>query len=203
MMVKLLRMIALFVAFLLVQAWMWTPARAIPVGEGDRAVRSLEAGWRFFRGDVASGESPAFDASAWQTVNLSHTYNASDALDKTPYRSWVVQKAVFLKGLRPGTHSYLEFDEAFLITDVWVNGKKVGRHEGGYARFRFNITSYLKPGQNLVAVRVDNAKTINVAPLGGDFTVFGGLYRSVRLVTTNPLHVDLNRPGFAGGDVAP
>ena len=83
-----------------------------------------------------------------------------------------------------------EFDGAALITDVWINGQHAGRHEGGYAAFRFDVSERLHTGRNVIAVRVDNSRTQTVAPLGGDFTVFGGLYRGVSLLTTSALHVD-------------
>ncbi|HEY8975413.1 MAG TPA: glycoside hydrolase family 2 TIM barrel-domain containing protein, partial [Burkholderiaceae bacterium] len=103
---------------------------------------------------------------------------------------------------------FLQFDGAALVTDVWVNGHPAGHHEGGYGAFRFDVGRWLHAGRNAVAVRVDNAPSNRVAPLGGDFTVFGGLYRTVELVTVRPVHFDLlddGGPGVyvAAGRVAP
>jgi beta-galactosidase len=81
---------------------------------------------------------------------------------------------------------------------VWLNGARVGRHEGGFARFRFDVTDQLRAGANELRVRVDNTRQPDVAPLGGDYTLYGGLYRRVRLVTTADVHVDMLDAGGPG-----
>jgi beta-galactosidase len=78
------------------------------------------------------------------------------------------------------------------VTDVWVNGTYLGQHQGGFARFRFDATAALIAGaDNVIAVRVSNAVNYDVPPLSADFTFFGGLYRKVALVVTDPLGVSL------------
>ncbi|MBW8880221.1 MAG: DUF4982 domain-containing protein [Asticcacaulis sp.] len=99
---------------------------------------------------------------------------------------------------RAGQHYYLQFDGAALITDVYVNGQSAGHHEGGYAAFRFDVTPYLKAGQNVVAVRVDNTRVPQIAPLDGDFNIFGGLYRGVSLIAVSDVHIDLKDHGGPG-----
>jgi beta-galactosidase len=172
------------------------PAMAGPV----REVQDLDAGWRFVREDVTDASQVRFDDHAWSRVNLPHTWNATDGDDGGTYYRGVgwYRRILTIARAALGARRFLEFDGAALGADVWINGIHVGRHDGGYARFRFDVTPYLKAGANVVAVRVDNAKLPDVAPLSGDFTVFGGIDRDVRLVTTAGVHLDLLDYGSSG-----
>ena len=159
---------------------------------------SLNAGWRFMRADMAAAGDAAFDASAWQEVDLPHSYNAADAGDADYYRG----PAWYRRGLdltpAPGKLYFLQFDGAALMADIYVNGHKIGHHEGGYAGFRCDVTGALHAGHNVIAVRVDNGKLAQIAPLSGDFDVFGGLYRGVSLITVSAAHIDLMDHGGPG-----
>jgi peptidoglycan/xylan/chitin deacetylase (PgdA/CDA1 family) len=164
-----------------------------------RVTTSLDDAWRFQRADVAGAEAPGFDDAAWSAVALPHTYNVPDGeTGGNPYRgaAWYRRSLDVKPGA--GTRRFLEFDGATLAADVWVNGRHAGRHEGGYARFRFDITPLLQPGRNVLAVKVDNGKLPHVAPLAGDFSVFGGLVRPVRLIETPDAHIELLDHGGPG-----
>ena len=164
-----------------------------------RVTTPLDAAWRFQRADVPDAEAPGFDDAHWPTVTLPHTYNVPDGeTGGTPYRGAAWYRRTLDVRADGGTRRILEFDAATLAADVWVNGHRAGRHEGGYARFRVDITPWLRPGRNQLAVRVDNSKLPDVAPLGGDFTVFGGLIRPVRLIETPTAHLDLLDHGGPG-----
>jgi beta-galactosidase len=165
-----------------------------------RTAIPLDANWRFAREDVRDAQNPAFDDSAWQKIALPHTYNAEDGEKGGAYYrgpAWY-RDHVVLPGALASRRAYLQFDGAALAADVWVNGKFAGRHEGGYAAFRFDVTGLMQPGDNVIAVRVDNSKFKTIAPLMGDFSVFGGLYRPVRLVLTSALHIDMLDAGGPG-----
>jgi hypothetical protein len=84
---------------------------------------------------------------------------------------------------------FLEFDGVFQVAEVFVNGRSVGRHQGGYTGFSFDITESLRAGDNLLAVRVNNLWNPELAPRAGEHVFSGGIYRNVRLVITDPLHV--------------
>ncbi|MCS0613617.1 glycoside hydrolase family 2 protein [Massilia kyonggiensis] len=146
-----------------------------------RNVTPLDGGWEFARG------AP----DGWTAVTLPHTFNADDGTSPNPYRGagWY-RRTIEAPAAKAG-RTYLEFDGAALSTDVWLNGTRIGRHEGGFARFRFDVTDQLRAGANALLVRVDNTRQPDVAPLGGDYTLYGGLYRHVRLVTTADVHVDM------------
>jgi beta-galactosidase len=172
--------------------------------QAQRSSAPLMEAWRFQRADVAEAASPAFDDAAWQRVALPHTWNAPDGeVGGAYYRGpgWYRHVIERPSSVDAGRRQFLEFDGATLAADVWVNGQLAGRHEGGYARFRFDITALLQPGRNVLAVRVDNSTLPQVAPLGGDFTVFGGLIRPVRLIDTDTAHINLLDHGGPGVQV--
>jgi beta-galactosidase/beta-glucuronidase len=171
---------------------------ALPA-EAARLTTVLDGAWRFQRADVSGAEAPGFNDAAWSTVALPHTYNVPDGeTGGMPYRGAAWYRRTLDVKPGAGMRRFLEFDGATLAADVYVNGRHAGRHEGGFARFRFDITPLLQPGRNLLAVRVDNTRLPHVAPLGGDFTVFGGLVRPVRLVETPDTHIELLDHGGPG-----
>lgn len=173
--------------------------------EALRHVTPLASDWVFKRADEADGGKVVLDTSAWQKISLPHSFtDANPAPDNQYYRgpAWY-RRTITLEGIRTGERTYLEFDGVALASDIWINGERVGRHEGGYARFRFDVTPFLKVGSNVLAVRVDNSRMESIAPLGGDFTVFGGIYRPVRLVNTRAIHFDMLDYGGAGVYVTP
>jgi beta-galactosidase/beta-glucuronidase len=171
----------------------------VPASAADRTIVPLAAEWRFIRADVAGAEAPGFDDKKWLTVTLPHTLNGSDGETAGYYRggSWY-RRAFEVKALAVGRRVFVQFDGAATRADVYVNGRFIGRHDGGHAGFRFDITTALKPGRNLLAVRVDNSSNKAITPLGGDFTIFGGLYRPVSLIEADAVHFDLLDHGGPG-----
>jgi beta-galactosidase len=167
-------------------------------GGGPGAPRSdllLDQGWRFARADAAGAEAPAFDDSAWENVSVPHTYNALDGEDGGGdyYRGvgWYRLRFDAPSNLTR-RRVFLGFDAANTVADVYLNGVLLGSHRGGYSAFRFDATPALVPGENLLAVKVDNSSQSDVPPLVADFTFFGGLYRDVHLLVLNDLHVDVS-----------
>lgn len=172
----------------------------LPAAATAQARQGLDSGWRFERSDVQAAQDPDFDDSGWRWVTLPHSFNAGDGDDGGNYyrgTAWY-RKALDLKALPASRRLYLQFDGAALVTDLFINGKFIGRHEGGYSTFRFDISKAVKPGRNVLAVRVSNAAWPQVAPLGGDFTVFGGLYRGVSLIEARDAGLDRLDDGSDG-----
>jgi len=168
---------------------------------GSRRTTVLAAGWTFERGDVPEAAQPAFDDKAWARVTLPHSFNAGDGEQPGYYRgpAWY-RRAFEISAIRPGRRLFVQFDGAATVADVYLNGKPVCRHEGGHAAFRCDLTSGMATGRNLLAVRVDDSPNRAVTPVGGDFTIFGGLYRPVSLIETDDVHFDLldhGRPGVS------
>jgi beta-galactosidase len=165
----------------------------------------INDGWAFERSDPANAEMPSSDDSAWQKVSLPHTWNAQDGEIAEYYRGvgWY-RRPLSLPSSYSRKRIYLQFDGAFLVTDVYVNGTHIGQHRGGFAAFRFDITSAVRTGAtNLIAVKVDNSKNPSLPPLEGDFTCFGGLYRDVHLLVVDPVHIELEDFGSSGVYLTP
>ena len=164
---------------------------------------TLDANWRFLQQDVANAQNIGFDDSSWTNLNLPHTWDIPDGQDgpsTTYYQGTGWYRSHFtVAGTNAGLHFFLKFDGAFLVADVWVNGTFLGEHQGGFAAFVFDVTSNVVVGaDNVIAVKLNNAVNGNIPPLTGDFTKWGGIYRDVHLLVTDPVQVsplDYGSPG--------
>jgi len=147
-------------------------------------------GWRFRADDALSGaEAAAFDDASWAAVALPHTWGAEQHSGGW-YRRHLAVGAEDLRG-----RVYLHFEGAAIVADVWVNGAHLGRHRGAFTRFLFDATPHLRPGDNVVAVRVNNrlADCEDCLPSGRGkqlYHLYGGLYRKAWLLKTPAVHVD-------------
>ena len=162
----------------------------------------LNAGWRFALAPAGQGFSAAaFDDHGWTEVTLPHTWNAIDGEDGggnyAKGDGWY-RKDFAADPRWEGQRVFLDFGGANRVAEVWLNGRRLGEHRGGYARFRFDATEALNlKGKNVVAVRVNNELN-GIVPLGGDFTFWGGLHRDVALIVVSPTHIALNDYGSPG-----
>ncbi len=168
---------------------------ATVVAAGPRHHIELNEGWRYAPGPVEDAQSPDLDDAAWQPVTLPHTWNAADAFDKRgSYRrgeGWYRRELILPAGER-GRRIFVFFEGANQIAELFVNGVSAGTHVGGYTAFVFDVTDLARfDAPNLLAVRVDNRHDADIPPLEADFTFYGGIYRDVRLITTDPLHIDV------------
>ena len=163
----------------------------------------LDRGWRFIKGDPAGAEATTFDASAWETVTVPHTWNLSDWQEMSGYYrgpGWYRRTLEIPKGWK-GQRVFIRFDAASTAAEVYVNGRRAGQHKGAFAAFVFELTPLVNvDGPTVIAVRVTNARVDDIPPLGGDFNLFGGLYRTVTVFARDPLCItplDLGSPGIA------
>lgn len=178
-----------------------------------RATVALVDGWRFKQASGLTGvESGIFDDSSWSKVTVPHTWNriGNEGLERSPVSNNVQgigwYRLHFKASVSPkGARYFLQFDGVGTTAQVWLNGTYLGRHAGSFARFRFDASAALHPsGDNLLVVRADNSlampgsTTQDIVPLSGDFFMFGGLYRNVSLIVTNPVHVDMMDYGGPG-----
>ena len=85
---------------------------------------------------------------------------------------------------------------------MYVNGKKLAHHDGGYSTWRVDITDSLE-NTNLFVIAVDNSKNDRVYPQNADFTFYGGLYRDVNIIAVPEAHFDLEYYGAPGIKVTP
>lgn len=163
---------------------------------------SLLDGWRFAK----TAEIPAAFPESWQPVTLPHTWNAADGTDGgNDYWRGI---ACYCRRLTPpalaaGEQLWLEFEGAAMTAEVYLNGRKLARHAGGYSTFRVELTPALVEGVNLLAVLVDNSENDTVYPQKADFTFYGGLYRPVHLLTVPAGHFALSYHGGSGLKVTP
>lgn len=159
----------------------------------------IDEDWEFHKGSIGFPKVNN-DTIKWQPVTLPHTYNKDDVMDDTPgyYRgeAWY-RKKIALPGSWKNKCIYLRFDAVYQSADVYLNGIKIGHHDGGYTAFVFRIDQYLTSvsNNNELYVKVSNAYNDDIPPLSGDFTFFGGIYRRVSLEVTEPVHFTRNDAG--------
>lgn len=162
----------------------------------------LDGEWKFGGKELSANAAIAADRTGWETVTIPHTWNDKDGEDggnnylRTAY--WY-HKEFTLDSNYSGKRVFIEFLGANTKTDLYVNGTKVGAtHKGGYTTFRYDITDAVRIGTNVIDVRVDNTLDQEIAPISGDFNMYGGIYRRVYLVAVDDVHVDLNNNGLSG-----
>ena len=125
---------------------------------------------------------------AIRSYYVPHSWNTKDAAQGYKYYRGIGQysKTYFVDESLAGKRLFLKFDGAQTVADVYLNGQHLGQHRGGYSAFVFEISDVVKYGEeNLIEVKVDNSKTEDVLPLGGDFNIYGGMYRPVHLLITD------------------
>ncbi|MFV0363652.1 MAG: glycoside hydrolase family 2 protein [Suipraeoptans sp.] len=149
--------------------------------------------WQFLKPDTQA-----------MTVTLPHTWNAKDGQDggNDYYRGTCCYTKQFSCKLNAEEEAWLQFDAVAMSAEVFVNGKLVGTHKGGYSIFRVNMTDTLKT-ENTVEVVVDNSKNDSVYPQKADFTFYGGIYRNVTLIKVPKSHFALDYSGGPGIKVTP
>ncbi len=160
-----------------------------------RTVFSADADWKFFLGDPAGAEAPGFNDDSWRTVTVPHDWSIEGTVDeKNPTGSgggfypagvgWY-RKVFTAPASWKGKRVSVEFDGVAMDANVYLNGHKVGNHPYAYTSFHFDVTSQLNlSAKNVLAVRVDNSMQPNSRWYSGS-----GIYRHVRVVVTEPIHV--------------
>ena len=166
-----------------------------------RKIININENWQFYKGlaDVSAQRENG------EIVNLPHTWNAQDGQDggNDYFRGTCLYVKTLAKKDLPKTDKiYLEIRGANSSAWVYVNGKEVAKHDGGYSTWRVDITDELTD-ETEIAVAVDNAPNERVYPQMADFTFYGGLYRDVNLIGVNATHFDLDYYGGQGLAVTP
>ena len=165
-----------------------------------RNILNLNEGWQFYKDCADTSKAEGFE-----TVNLPHTWNATDGQDggNDYFRGTCLYKKVLKKDELPEAEAYyLEIKGANSSADVYLDGEKLCHHDGGYSTFRACLTGKLKD-ESVIAITVDNAPNDTVYPQMADFTFYGGLYRDVNLVCVSSTHFDLDYYGGRGVMITP
>jgi beta-galactosidase len=148
----------------------------------------LDSGWRFDQADPAGAEQVNFSDANWTNISVPHNWGWEQAQLGEKYLrgpGWY-RRDLNPGRPQPGRRYFVRFEAASTVADVYLNGQFLGEHRGGFGAFCFEITKELSDtGTNLLAVRVSNAPQPDIAPLSGDFSVYGGLYRPVHLIETD------------------
>ena len=168
-----------------------------------RSVLNLDTKWFFAKG-VA--EVPETIPDTWYVVNLPHSWNGIDGTDGGGdyYRgTCCYAKEIETIDLPKADQYYLEIEGANSSADVFVNGKKLAHHDGGYSTWRVNITEAMGEVKTQIAILVDNAANEEVYPQQADFTFYGGLYRDVNLIAVSDSHFELEHYGTPAIKVTP
>ena len=150
---------------------------------------SINENWRFTLEDISTAKLIDCNDADWLLVNFPHTWNAVDALDETSgYHRGIAwyRRSINIPTDYSDKMISIFFEGANQEVELYVNGKMAGIHKGGYTRFSFDVTPFLRCGEsNVFSIKVDNSYNINIPPLTADFTFFGGIHRDVYLLITN------------------
>ena len=166
-----------------------------------REILNMNSSWLFNK----TVDVPEKLPSGWESVTLPHTWNAVDGQDGA--NDYWRGTAMYSKSFRAPENmqnraAFLEFLGAAMTADVYLNGKHIAHHEGGYSAFRVEITEYLEK-DNLLCVAVDNSDNTRVYPQKADFTFYGGIVRDVNLIIVPERHFELVNDGTPGIKVTP
>jgi beta-galactosidase len=155
---------------------------------------SFDEQWRFTRGDPSGAERSNFDDLTWGILNLPHDWSIAGAFSQDnpsgggggylPGGVGWYRKTFSLAQTDQGKMVSIEFDGAYKNCNIWINGHPLGFHPYGYTSFAYDLTPFLIPEKNVLAVRVDNSQQPDARWYTGS-----GIYRHTWLVITSPLHV--------------
>jgi beta-galactosidase len=152
--------------------------------------------WRFHLGDVPGAEAVGYDDTAWRSLEIPHDWSiegefnadnpATPGGGALPGGIGWYRKSFRLPESGNDNQVVIDFDGIYMNSEVWINGQVLGNRPNGYISFRYDLTPYIQYGEanNVIAVRIDNSKQPNSRWYSGS-----GIYRNVRLVILNPVHI--------------
>lgn len=162
--------------------------------KSDRQKTNINREWQFtFSSETANFSTEISEGAQWERVGLPHTFSLPYFRSENFYEGYGwYQKTIQIEDNWLEQSISLEFDGVFQVAEIFLNGEKVGEHKGGYTGFTIDISTAVKAGENLLAVRVNNLWDAQLAPRAGEHVFSGGIYRDVYLTVTNPLHIAWN-----------
>jgi len=179
-----------------------TIAHAQSGAETVRHADNLDTGWRFHLGAAHDAIVPAYDDSSWRRVDVPHDYVVEGTFSKInpapseyirddwywlhaylPLRPAVYRKTISIPANAKGKRLWLEFDGVFSNSRYWLNGREHGQQYSGYRRSRLDVTEAANyGGRNVIAVEIDPR-------YDGWWYEGAGIYRHIRLITVDAVHV--------------
>lgn len=208
--------------FVLLLSVILTFSFKIKNAESNKSIRvsyTINDAWKFFKGESPKAYKPSFNDENWLDVNIPHDFNGgSDGVNNDVFNGrfdfkndhdkrmmykgsgWYRKNFSIDKKFKD-KKIFIEFEAVSLEANVWVNGKKVGTHKGGYTAFEFDITPLVKFGKtNVLTVKADNTNNPLIAPWmddeqksfphSFDYAIYGGIYRDVHLHITDPVRIE-------------
>ena len=173
-------------------------AASLPVAKSPRVVQQFTENWRFVQGDPLGAQNADFSDASWKTITLPHDWAIAGSLDESAptrgaggffpagigwYRKSFTVPAAAASPTAP-RRIFVVFDGVMANSDVYLNGVLLGHRPYGYVSFVYELTPHLRPGNNVLAVRVDNSHQPASRWYPG-----AGINRQVRLVTTSDVHI--------------
>ncbi len=158
-----------------------------------RTVYSLNDGWQFFFKLETSSDYA-------RHISLPHTWNLDALAGKGEYLQTIANytRDIFVPNEWSNKRLFVKFYGVQSIADVFVNGHHAGEHRGGWTAFTFEITPYLKYGENnSLVVVVNNSYQNDILPTSSEINLYGGIYRDVELIVTERTTVS---PLYYGSD---
>jgi beta-galactosidase len=147
--------------------------------------------WKFTGSNSLTGaEAIGYNDASWAPVKVPHTWNTK--ADRTTYSNAWYRVHFQSPGADTagGKRYYLHFEGANANAEAYLNGTLLGKHVGGYTAFIFDATAARKDGDNVLAVKVDNATHPGLPSNGNGWVHYGGLIRRVRILTTDRYAID-------------
>ena len=173
-------------------------------GAADRKKLNFNGGWRLAVGDMTEAAKPDFDDSRWQQVTLPYAFNGDEAfrkdiVDLTDTIVWYRKEWSVESGALRDKKVFIEFEGVRQGADFYLNGQHLGFSENGVMACGFDLTPYLKEGENVLAVRCDNSWTYRSREYDSRYqwndrnfnANYGGIPKNVYLHMTDKLYQTL------------
>ena len=156
-----------------------------------RDIVPLDDAWSFYQGQMSGVESPSFDSSAWEKVDVPHDWSIAGRFEQNAPTGkaggWLPSGVAWYReefsADANGRRVWVEFDGVMANSEVWINGHSLGKRPNGYVSFRYDLTPHLKD-KNVLVVKADTS-----AQPASRWYSGAGIYRHVRLVIADPVHV--------------
>jgi len=197
---------------LIARFWVWFGLALALAAPSMARTLELNANWRFHRGDQPGAEQAAFDDHGWRTVAVPHDWSIEEIPGQShPFDpkapggasiaytlggvGWYRLKVDLPRDVR--AHAVLlRFDAVYMNSQIWMNGQRAGAHAYGYTSFTLDVSDKVKPGANLIAVRVNNEQPSSRWYSGS------GILRPVFLDILDKVHIDSDGPTITTPQVA-
>ena len=171
-----------------------------------RQVRDFDYDWKFSLGEHPGAEEPGFNDNDWRVLDVPHDWSIesefSQDIPSGPNSAYLptgigwYRKEFRLSKNDLNNCVWIEFDGIYMNSDVWINGQHLGHYPNGYISFQYFLSKNIREGSNIIVVRVDNSLQPNSRWYSGS-----GIYRHVRLVLSNKLHIGIDGINLATPEV--